>query len=434
MLLKSKKYKRKSSTNVLILLFISFCLLHFIRYYNYIGQDSTINGRIDKVVILLVMVLIFINRNFFFSNSFKKNAISRKYVLWFGVFPFISAIPCFFLRGQSFAQSFNTVSVYLIIFMYFVLHKYNVKTEFLIKLFLALAIIRVLIFLIQQFTYPLYIFGGVTEGTESLYGFDYQVEVRSGIYRFWLNSFYLQVIAGLYSIYIFLESKKIVYLLIFLICCLGLYMDQSRTTLIIFALSVLFLLIITEYKNKLLIFFLIGLFTALIAINYNSLFGELSTMTAENLNDKDYVRILAYKFYLFDYWKGPLTWLFGNGVPSMTSSYGHEIINIQKQKMLFTYDIGIIGSLNVYGLIFIFIFISYLYKILVKYWIYIDPFLKVFLIFILLYSPLYFPIHYQSGEDISWAIIFYLIDKSIQKSKQKMKSDNSTINKNFRIK
>jgi len=431
MFLKSSTYKMKSSTNVLILVFISFCLLHFIRYYNYIDLDPTISGRINKIIILLVIILILINRNYFLSNSFKRNAISRKYVLWFGIFPLISSIPCFFLRGQSFTDSFNVVYVYLIIFLYFVLHKYDVNTGFLIKLFLALAIIRVLIMLIQQFTYPFYIFGGVKEGDDSLYGVEYAVQVRSGMYRFWLNSSFLQVIAGLYSINKFLRSNKIIYLFIFLLCCVGLYMDQSRSQLIYFALSVLYLLFITKYKNKLLIFFLIGIFIVLISINYNSLFGDLSKLTVSNVNEKEnYIRILAYKFYLFDYWKGPLTWFLGNGVPNATSAYGHEIIKIQTQHILFTYDIGIIGSLNVYGLIFILVFIFYLYKIIFKYWKYLDPFLKVFLIFTILYSPLYFPIHYQSGEDISWAIIFYLIDKSIQISKQKMKSYNLTINNN----
>jgi hypothetical protein len=197
--------------------------------------------------------------------------------------------------------------------------------------------------------------------------------------------------------------------------------------LILFALSSLFILYISKSRNKLLIYSIVGIFTVLISINYNSLFGELTKMTVSNVNDTDYIRILAYKFYFFDYWKGPITFIFGNGVPNPVSEYGHEIIKIQKTQMLFTYDIGIIGALNVYGLIFVSIFVSYLYTMLFKYRNYIHPYLKFYLIFTLLFCPLYFPIHYQSGEDISWAILFYLIDKSIQESKQKKIRNNLTL-------
>ena len=96
-------------------------------------------------------------------------------------------------------------------------------------------------------------------------------------------------------------------------------MDQSRQFL---ASTVGSIAILSIFSSK------YGLggkiaFIALIVgiyVGYNFLFSELASKTTEELND-DNIRVASYAFYLFDYWGGPLSIIFGNGLPGSTSDY-----------------------------------------------------------------------------------------------------------------
>jgi hypothetical protein len=101
--------------------------------------------------------------------------------------------------------------------------------------------------IVQQFTYPTYLFGATLEGTESLYGSDYSVEIRTGIYRYWLHAYFLVPFAGLYSWIRFNDSENKWYLAFFVFCCIGIYMNQSRFEMFCFLICI----VLSLRKNKL---------------------------------------------------------------------------------------------------------------------------------------------------------------------------------------
>ncbi len=76
-------------------------------------------------------------------------------------------------------------------------------------------------------------------------------------------------------------------------------------------------------------------------------------MTNSQLSDKDDIRVLASKYFLFDYWPHWSAILTGNGYEHANSDYGAEIAYLQTHFAYFKADVGIIGALNTFGIFYI---------------------------------------------------------------------------------
>ena len=148
---------------------------------------------------------------------------------------------------------------------------------------------------------------------------------------------------------------------------------------------------------------------------YGFLFSELSSQTADELND-DNIRVASYTFYLWEYWKGPLTVIFGNGIPG-NSVYGDEIKNIEATMHFFRTDVGIVGALSIGGICTIAVFFSYYFTVVRKNWRFLEPYQKMFLISALLNVPLIFPITQGVHYKCFWAVLLFIIDQTIRKNK-----------------
>lgn len=372
-------------------------------------------GHLINIEILFLLYYIFVNRDE--VKHIATETLSGIYVLSFSLLLFVSVIPCYIYHGQSLYDSIKAIWPFTFILFYFVFYKNNIAEEKLIKLLITIALIKFVILFVQQFTYPDFWFSAYSEGDIDNYGKSYKVEVRSGIYRYLLGIMYIFYFVGFYlTSKLFNSSNKAKYIVLLGLIFLGIYFEQFRYNMVCFLLCWLWMYYMNNkrdisYFQVLTVLFLLYLLYS----NFDLLFGDLKDRTEDDLSD-DYIRMLCYSFYLLEYWVGPITMLFGNGYPLGSSGYGQEIQYYQEEFTFFRVDIGIIGTINIYGIVFLLILMLFIYRIYKK-WRFIDLPYRAFLIWLALMIPLYMPIHYSSDTNLFMAGLLYLIDKSIDRNK-----------------
>lgn len=412
-MIETKNKKHRLGKGVMIIYIILFLQYNYLFFLLSIPRGSRL-----MVIVEVILLILYLMVN---SNVVKRiynMTLSGRYVLYFCICSFLSVISCYIYRGQPIFDSLKGILPFQILLFYFVLFKNEVSEKQLIRFFLVIALCKFAILLFQQFTYPTFWFNAYKEGDISNYGVSYRVEIRSGIYRFLLGMIYILYFAGFYLTYFYLtRNNKVKYILLFGCVVIGIYFEQFRYNMFLFLLCWLWLNYRSR-KSKITLIQILGVLIPLYALyaNFDILFGALVERTDTEVTDK-YMRFIGAYFYLFEYWKGPLTVLFGNGYPVENSGYWKEIIYFEQNNNNFRVDIGLIGTVNIYGFLFFLIFMLYIYK-LCKNWKYIDMPMKAYLLWLAGMLPLFMPIHYSVDTNFFMAGLFYLIDKSVLRNKK----------------
>lgn len=388
---------------------LTFIILHFFHYLDYVNYNPTLGGQIANVIVLILIV---------YALTRKQNYnlyASSKYVLYFMLVPMLSIIPCYIERGQDFITSLRVFLPSCIWMLYFFLQEKKFNVDNVTRIILLIAFVRIGITFVEQFTYPVYYFANRTD-VELENGIIREVEIRSGFRRYLISDTFFSMFAIFYYYQKIIEKSKhrIRIIVLFLIACFGLYMDQSRQFLASTVGSIaIFSMFTSKYGLGGKIAFI--LLVVCLYFGYGFLFSELSSQTADELND-DNIRVASYTFYLWEYWKGPLTVIFGNGIPG-NSVYGDEIKNIEATMHFFRTDVGIVGALSIGGICTIAVFFSYYFTVVRKNWRILEPYQKMFLISALLNVPLIFPITQGVHYKCFWAVLLFIIDQTIRKNK-----------------
>ncbi|MBO7637155.1 MAG: hypothetical protein J6S89_11335 [Paludibacteraceae bacterium] len=150
--------------------------------------------------------------------------------------------------------------------------------------------------------------------------------------------------------------KNILYVVLYLVAFLIL---QNRSTLFIVVLVIGYAIIMNKSSNhtSLLLLALIGGmgFYYFTIDTWNALFNE----TIENLNDKDYNRVMGFYYFIYEANSHMLTYILGNGYLS-----AHSTSQMQDfmEKGIYNADLGFIGYWNQFGIIPIIVFVTYIIK------------------------------------------------------------------------
>lgn len=389
---------------------LTFIILHFFHYLDYVDYNPTLGGQFANVIVLLLI---------FYLLTRKTNYLplpSSRYILSFMLVPILSFIPCFIDRGQDVITSFRAYLPSGIWVLYFFLYEKKFNVQNVINIILIIAFLRIGITYIEQITYPIYYFANRTDG-ELENGLIREVEIRSGFRRYLISDTFFSMFAifYFYQKIIMNDKKRLINIVLFGIACFGLYMDQSRQFLASTFGSIALLSVFSSKSGvggKVFFAFLI----VFLYVGYSFLFTELTTQTSEDINE-DNIRVASYAFYFWDYWESPLGVLFGNGIPG-NSDYGNEIHKIETMLHLYRTDIGIVGALSIGGICTVALFFLYYLKVIWKNWKYIDLYQQLFLISSLFNIPLIFPLTQGLHYKCFWAILIFIIDSTIIKNKR----------------
>lgn len=388
---------------------IGFIFLQYLHYFDYVKYDVVLGGSICKIMAIFVMLV------FIFGKYSINVCPSKKYVIGFVFIPMLSFIPCFFEHGQSFVESFRVYLPYMILFLYFYMHKEKISVKTLINILTIYAVVRTSIVIVEQFTYPNYLFAFRPE-TYDENGILKPIEVRSGIYRYYISDTYFSQFLIFYYFQKITEKYRLKYLVFFVFGLVGLYLDQTRQFMVTTVLALVIIsLLSSNFKHKKLAILLIIL-SGIVILNFSDiLFGSLMSKTSDELNE-DNIRYLSYYTYFSSYWGGPLSYIFGNGLAG-NSAYGIEMQKLTLDYGLWRADVGIVGFLNQYGYVSVLYFLLFYILYLRKNWKYIDVHLQMFFLASLLNLPLVVFFVNNANWYVFWAFMMYLLDEAVERNK-----------------
>jgi hypothetical protein len=391
----------------IVLVFTAFVFLHSLMYFDYININPTYYGWVSNGLVLLLGAVCII------SVSPRKMPASY-WLLGLLAVPMLSFLPCWLENGQSPISSLRTYLACWLPLLYFLLHKSKISERELVLVITVFAVTRTLITIVQQFTYPDYLFTFRPEGLDAS-GMFKGIERRSGIYRFCIEDTFLSMFLVFYYFWRMTKRFKITDLCLFLVGLLGVYLDQTRQLMLSTVLSLVLVFLFTvRIKHKALIVFLLAAIVGVVALNADTLFGDLLLMTSQDLNHNN-IRLFSYSTYLFEFWGGPLSVVFGNGPAAWDSAYGQQVAYMYENLKLFHSDVGIVGAANLYGVITVLFYLAFLVFFVFRNWKKFRIHIKMYFVAQLINLPMICIFTQRVNCMIFLGFMLFLCDKDIRR-------------------
>lgn len=389
-----------------VLICVLLVFLHSLRYFDYIGLDVTIYGRITNALSIVLIMLCFITKG-------PKRIPGQYWLLGLVLVPMLSFLPSWLENAQSPIESFKTYLPTGLVLVYFALHKARVSPNDLIKGITVFALFRILIYVIQQFTFPNYLFAFRQDGMNSL-GVYQGIEVRSGIYRYYIEDTYLSMFLVFYYLQRFLKTRKAIDIAFFAIGFIGVYLDQSRQFMVSTLAAVLFVMFLgsqIRYKGRILLGMVI--ITGIIIANSGELFEDLVYMTQEDLSS-DNIRLLSYVTLGLEFWGGPLSVILGNG-PIGHSAFGDRVSYLNENLHIYHSDVGLVGAANLYGVVTVLFFLIFFIFFVGKNWRKYQMHLRMYYVAMLVSVPLITIFTQSNNWFVFFSFMMYLTDRDISR-------------------
>jgi len=324
--------KRIENIFVIIIILLSTSLFSI----SFLGPLTKI-AQISGIILIFGLLAIYIvySDKIHFKQNFKP------YIVLI-LFSFVtSMLMAKFSRDQSLGDTVFAQRALFYYFFYFLLHQLKIKPRDLEQIFLFFGLLGVVLYLVQFFLYPKIIFN---------------VFILSGrgTIRIYLEGASYVGVAYLISIQAFLRTSKIKYLLLILLFYSKFVLLGGRQTMaIMLFVLVLFIIFSKKVKSRIFIGFLVMVCIAIILYMFQDIFQALIIRSQTDVRQGDtYIRFIAAKYFLTDFFKNPLAYFTGNGMYKSDSEYGMEMIRIMSNG-IFLGDIGLIGNYAIYGLLFV---------------------------------------------------------------------------------
>ena len=394
---------------------VFFALLVSIEFWSFIYLPKS---SIPIICVFLLSCFLIFTKKSYFNKSFIDYIVN-----WTIITIFLSLIPSIIDYDQDLLlTSRSCIALSYGLFLYFVIKKYHLSHEFLIKIVTTICVIWVLLEILQQFTYPpMVLFSG-------RYQYNKSVEERLGLYRFYIYGVDFVMMMFAFWLSTIYNNKKInvraiVLTIIFLV---GLLCYGSRKH--IYVTIFILLLFVFNAKKKQMSKFqksLVGLFIILFIFTlYSFFFTSLQKLNEESSmlqgDNEDFIRFLSLKYYLFDFSNSPLYPIFGAGLDYEGSGLRHqlELANnyFGERHGFYQQDIGIFGYYSKFGFFGVSAIILYIVYF-VGNWKYIDNWLKYFFIMKIILIVFDFWAIWAVGM-MAYSIFLVFLDLNIKKNKK----------------
>lgn len=388
----------------LVIAGVFFIFLHSLRYFDFIGLNETIYGNCSKLFALFLIILCVISKS-------PRQMPGRYWWIALLAVPMLSFLPAWLENGQSPVESFKAYLPFGLALIYFILHSAKIRPSEIARIFTVFAIIRLLIYITQQFTFPHYLFAFRTEGFNS-FGYYAGIEMRSGIYRYYIEDTYLSMFLVFYYLQRLLKSRRLTDLVFLFIGLIGVYLDQSRQFMVSTVVAVLFVIFFaSKIKYKGLILLGMAGVAAILLSFSEQIFGDLLFMTQDDLSS-DNIRLLAYTTFALEFWGGTLSVIFGNG-PIGHSAYGEKVAYLNQNMNLYHADVGIVGAANLYGIVTVLMLLVFFLFFVVRNWRKLQTHLKMYYVAMVVNLPLVTIYTQNLNWFVFFAFMLYLSDRSI---------------------
>ena len=382
-------------------------------------QDTLILKYASLLVGLIYMLLVFNPTKTGYYLYDKTSEMDS--VVWFTIITIFFSI---YVAYHEWHQApigtfFNCIRLTYGLFLYFLLKRWNVSQEKLIKYLTAVCLIWVFLEIFQQLTYPYYAFSGRSaNGAE--------IENRMGMWRFYIFGvdFVMLVYAYWYGNVIRGNNikdrrKNILLTFTFLI---GLLLYLSRKHMAVSLLVILLSFFNVSRKKKALFLIVLLLFALILATFFLDSFIQMNDDAASNQggDGEKFIRYRAALFFLDEVSDSPMYPIWGLGLEGGGEGPLWDYVQyFQDTYFFYQADTGIIGYYSKFGLIGISAILWYVVKFLYN-WKYIDNWFKYF--FIMKILLVFFDFWAMWGVGMfAYGLFLYMLDKNIIENKKRNK-------------
>ncbi len=371
---------------------IAFILLST-RFFRYVGCDPEIASWGTYAICTIVTCMIFCRWH---TLAYTDMPLSP-YVKILMILFLSSACVNIFISENFWHNERSHISLVLVFLFYYLFYIYRISESDIIKIFTGIAVAIFFIQLFQIIFPQAAVFGTNDSGLGiSKAGI---ADMRNGIYRFRLETYLLTLFCLYYYwnlLCIKINPRNLVLFSIFL-ASLYLYLTRQIMVATVIALGCSYLFIRnTRIKNHVII--LIGVLVLILSLFFDDLFGELFLQTKREITGRN-IRFLSVRFYWNKICENPLTFLFGSWHP--------EFLHKQLEKGLYPSDIGFIGEMFHYGILWIIFYFYSVYIMLVKYRQKLPLYIKLFVLGTFTNSIMIFP-YRNYCEYFVWVTMLYL--------------------------
>lgn len=381
-----------------------------------VNWNPTYGGRVTKIIFLGLLGYLFCSR----PNG--KQYHFRKLVLILLWVPFVSILNSWLIYSQSPSSSFLLMASQSTWVIYFLLHKYKVQEQTILKVFFYIALFLVGIQIVQQFTYPNAPFGTMSQEAMIEKHAMEAAEQRNGLWRFRMhqNGYYTAPI--LFALWIRIRKKANPKLAVFVALFLAsIYLTLTRQVMFASILVIFCSIFMGQKKINFTALFLGLVFIAGLYVYYDVLFSKLAQQTQEDSNE-DNVRLLAASILWNESLRTPFTFLFGYGLPDSTSAYGVHMYKLSNFLGIYTSDVGFIGQIFERGFIYVCVCYYMFYKLFFKLKKVIPTYIRMFVMFAGVMSVMIFPC-ISPAQNIVWVMLLYICDLHMNNSPLAIKSN-----------
>lgn len=330
--------------------------------------------------------------------------------------PLGTIIPCWLVQSQSPIDSLKALCPHFIWLIYYLLHIWKPSEKRLLYLLGVMAIIVFFIQIIQQFTYPIVVCGTFDENEMLRKGLLEDVEIRNGLYRFRLNTNGIFTMIILFYVWGRMKTKMMMkYFIVFIILLASIYLSLTRQLIVTSLVTlILFSFCGKGIKTKIASFLFLFFLSIVLWIYFEQLFGEFIETTSSSTSE-DNIRILSAIYFGTNTIMNPLTLFLGNGFPKNDTIYGRFLDDLADYWGFFPEDVGFIGYMYFYGLLYVIAYFRLAYKVLLVYRKYVPTYIKMFVVATGLISIMIYPLAGIMNY-LVWSILLYICDLHIIKS------------------
>lgn len=385
--------------------------------FDYLFWNSVYGGWARNItgIMFFVWFLLFGNKN-------SKIFYFHRMVVLMMFLPFLSVVNSWALYGQSpFLGIKNTIYDTAVWVVYFLLHKYYVKETVILKTFFLIALFIAVIQIVQQFTYPVAVFGVYSAQEMIERGMLELAEERNGLWRFRISGASFFTMPIILVLWIRMRQKitniRLFFISMFLV---SIYLTLTRQILFCTVLTIFISFFVGQKRIHVIYMILIILCIYGLYFNYELLFGSLTELSTEQFFDDDYIRFLAAEYFFKDSLRNPLTFLLGYGLVSGDGAFFNYQKWLTQTMGYYVSDVGFIGSIWQFGIIYTIVVYCFLWKIFFKLKNKVPLYSRLMVIFVVLMSIMIFPT-IGSIKCLIWACLLYICDLHISNSSLAMK-------------
>jgi hypothetical protein len=299
----------------------------------------TVAKGVSLMGVLLVFGLLMIYIAYANDDGIRKRFGTEIWMIFIALI--VSAFACVFFHEQSILTSLFSQYEFYIFILYFLLHRMRPDTVKIVDMFVWLGYIYCFIYFLQYFAYPAKIVSSIIfndRGTIRIFmpGSQY-------IFASWfilLSRFFI--------------TKRVINLIgLIPILIVFILLGTRQVLATVILLTLLNILLSRAIKSKVTTYILIALMLIPFYFLFQGIFDQLFEVSRKAQSGmKDNIRVLAANYFLFDFNRNPLWVITGNGMPGPHSHYGTFLSNMSEKLGYYQSDIGIIGDLSKFGILF----------------------------------------------------------------------------------